>query len=152
MVNLALEGDTRMKIYVNRIPAEGLRDHAAYDPSMMDMDRDDIHPAQPFEIDTLIAKADQELVVNAHIRCALRLTCARCLEEFSSLVSAEAMFSYKVRPTDIVDITEDVRQEIILAYPMIPICQPDCKGLCSACGQNRNMASCSHHADTPHSG
>ena len=141
-----------MKIYVSLIPVEGLRDHAVYDPSSMDMDRDDIHPAQPFEIDTLIAKADQELVIDAEIRCALRLTCARCLEEFSSMVTVDTVFSYKVRPTDIVDITEDVRQEVMLAYPMVPICQPDCKGLCSACGQNLNLAPCSHHADTLHSG
>ena len=141
-----------MKIHVNRIPDEGFKDHATYDPSTMDMDREDIHADGPFEVDAFITKADQELVVDADIRCALRLSCARCLEEFSSMVSVEAVFSYKVRPTDVVDLTEDVRQEIILAYPMVPVCQPGCKGLCSARGQNLNTTSCNHHADTPHSG
>ena len=152
MVSLTREEDTEMKIHVNRIPAEGLKDHATYDPSTMDMDREDIHADEPFEVDACITKADQELVVDADIRCALRLSCARCLEEFDSMVSVDVVFSYTVRPTDIVDITEDVRQEVILAYPMIPLCQPDCKGLCSVCGQNLNTTSCNHHADTPHSG
>jgi uncharacterized protein len=44
-----------------------------------------------------------------------------------------------VAPTDVVDITDDIRQEIILAYPMIPICQQNCKGLCPVCGQNLNQ-------------
>ena len=134
-----------MKIHVNQVPPEGLKDHAAYDPGTLDMERFDVHLREPFEVDAFITKADQELVVSAEIHAPLRLTCARCLEEFLSVVSTDAMFSYKVQPTDVVDITEDVRQEIILAYPMIPVCQPDCKGLCSSCGQNLNVAPCSHH-------
>ena len=133
-----------MKIHVNRVPPEGLKDHATYAPGTLDMERFDVYLREPFEVDAFITKADQELVVSAEIRAPLHLACARCLEEFPSVVSTDAVFSYKVQPTDVVDITEDVRQEIILAYPMIPVCQPDCKGLCSSCGQNLNTASCSH--------
>ncbi|MBI2174769.1 MAG: DUF177 domain-containing protein [Candidatus Omnitrophica bacterium] len=60
------------------------------------------------------------------------------------LLDVKAMSSYHVAPTDVVDITDDVRQEIILAYPMIPVCREDCKGLCISCGQNLNVAACSH--------
>ena len=133
-----------MKIYVNQVPAEGLRNHSVYDPSTLDMDRFDVHFREPFEVEAFIMKADQELVVSVEIRAPVHLLCARCLEEFLSVISTDAVLSYKVQPTDVVDITEDVRQEIILAYPMIPICQPDCKGLCSSCGQNLNLGSCSH--------
>ena len=135
----------RMKITVSRIPEEGLREHATYDPTGLDMDRIDIHLSEPFEVDAFIARADRELVVKADIRVPTRLSCARCLEEFTSVITTDAVFTYKVQPTDVVDITDDVRQEIILAYPMIPMCQPTCKGLCSACGQNLNLGSCSHH-------
>jgi len=110
------------------------------------MDRDDIHLRAPFDVDAAIARVDAELVVQVAIRCPLSLSCARCLEEFSTTVTADTIFSYKVHPSDVVDITEDVRQEILLAYPMVPICQPDCKGLCSTCGQNLNLSTCSHHA------
>ena len=135
-----------MQIHVNRVPAEGLQERATYDPTSLDMERPgDIALPEPFEVDAFIQMADQELVVNARIRCALEMTCARCLETFSSTVSPNAIFTYHVRPTDVVDITEDVRQEIVLAYPMIPVCRADCKGLCSICGQNLNVAGCTHH-------
>ena len=134
-----------MKIYVNRVPEEGLREHATYDPAAMDMDREDIHLAEPFEVDAFITKVDEELVVRAEIHCPLRLDCARCLATFASTVTADAVFSYTVHPSDVVDITDDVRQEIVLAYPMIPVCGPDCKGLCSGCGQNLNVSPCRHH-------
>ena len=134
-----------MKIHVNRVPVEGLKDHATYDPSGMDMERDDIHFDQSFEVDAVITKVDDELVVQVDICCLLRLSCAKCLQDFHSTIDTEAVLNYKVRPTDVVDITDDVRQEIILSYPMIPLCQPACKGLCRTCGQNLNLAACTHH-------
>ena len=133
-----------MKIHVNRVPEEGLREHATYDPAAMDMGRDDIHLTEPFVVDVFVTKVDQELVVRAAIRCPLHLDCARCLEAFASMVTTDAVFSYKVHSAEIVDITDDVRQEIILTYPMIPICRPDCHGLCSVCGQNLNLSPCRH--------
>ncbi len=136
-----------MKIHVSRVPPEGLKDHASYDPSTLDMERIDIRLHDPLEIDAVIVKAERELVVKANIRAPLRLVCARCLEEFARTLATEAVFSYRVQPTDIVDITDDVRQEIILAYPMVLICRPDCKGLCPTCGHNLNAAPCSHQAE-----
>jgi uncharacterized protein len=135
-----------MKIHVSRVPVEGLKDHASYDPTTMDMDRVDVQLREPLEVDAFIVKAERELVVNAAIRARLHLVCARCLEEFTQTLATDAVFSYNVQPTDIVDITDDVRQEIILAYPMIPVCQRTCKGLCSTCGQNLNLSACTHQA------
>ena len=133
-----------MKIHVNRVPEEGLREHATYNPAALDMERDDVRLPQPFEVDAFLTRAARELVVQADIRCPMHLVCSRCLAEFDSTVATTALFNYAVQPTDVVDITDDVRQEIMLAYPMFPVCRQDCKGLCSACGQNLNLGSCSH--------
>lgn len=143
----ALSQETRMKIHVNRVPPEGLEDHATYDPAAMDMDRLDLHLVQPFGVDAFITRVERELVVKVQIHCPVRAACARCLEEFDAVLSPSALFSYQVTPTDVVDITEDVRQEVILAYPMIPVCRSDCRGLCSACGQNLNQGGCAHYAE-----
>ena len=135
-----------MKIHVNRIPEEGLKEHAVYDPAALDVERDDIRLSRSFEVDAAIALVDRELVVNVDIHCALRMTCGRCLEPFEVAISPRAVFTYNVHPNDIIDITEDLRQEIILAYPMLPVCRPDCRGLCAVCGQNLNERSCDHPA------
>ena len=140
-----LDETAPMKIHVSRIPAEGRNDQAHYDPTTMEMDRDDVHLVEPFEVHAFTTLAGEELVVTADIHCPMRLSCARCLEEFASTAHPSAIFSYKVEPTDVVDITDDIRQEIILAYPIVPICRPDCLGLCSACGQNLNVKPCFHH-------
>jgi len=131
--------EVAMKIHVNRIPYEGLHEEATYDPKTLDMDRVDIQLDDPITVSSFITKADREVVVHATITCLLRLSCARCLGAFESPLQTEATLSYQVAPTDVVDITDDIRQEIILAYPMTPICQQDCKGLCPVCGQNLNQ-------------
>jgi uncharacterized protein len=136
-----------MKIHVSRVPAGGCEQSARYDPVELDMDREDIRPAPPFEVEAAIQKSADELIVRARIRCDLRCTCARCLEDFTITVAPDAIFSYEVRPSDVVDITGDVRQEVILAYPMIPVCRPRCRGLCPACGQNLNQGACAHGSE-----
>ena len=133
-----------MKIHVKEVPEEGLSQHATYDPKPLDMEREDIHLTEPFGVEAFITRTEQELIVKADIRAPLLMTCARCLEDFSSQIETDAIFHYKVQPVDTVDITDEVRQEIILAYPMFPICQTACKGLCSTCGQNLNIGPCSH--------
>ncbi len=136
-----------MKITVNRIPFEGLREEGTYDPDALDLERFDIHSEDAVAVSAFFTRAAREVVVLADIRCVVRLSCGRCLESFERPIQTSATLSYEiVQPTDVIDITEDVRQEIILAYPMIPVCREACKGLCPQCGQNLNVATCPHHA------
>jgi uncharacterized protein len=43
----------------------------------------------------------------------------------------------------IIDMTEAVRQYILLTTPMKPLCREDCAGLCPVCGHNLNQGPCS---------
>ncbi len=40
------------------------------------------------------------------------------------------------------DITEDIRDMVILSLPMKPLCSDTCKGLCPKCGTNLNEEKC----------
>ncbi len=42
----------------------------------------------------------------------------------------------------ILDLTESVRQNALLAIPMKPLCRKDCAGLCPKCGKDLNEAQC----------
>jgi uncharacterized protein len=42
----------------------------------------------------------------------------------------------------ILDLTEVLRQNILLTLPMHVLCSEDCRGLCPVCGQNLNQGSC----------
>lgn len=44
--------------------------------------------------------------------------------------------------TQVLDLTEPLREEIFLAVPRFVECRPDCKGLCPRCGANLNDGPC----------
>jgi len=44
---------------------------------------------------------------------------------------------------DVLDLTEPIRQLVLLAAPMVPRCEEACRGLCPICGTNLNLATCS---------
>jgi len=48
-----------------------------------------------------------------------------------------------------VDLTEEIRQCLLLELPMKPLCRTDCKGLCPQCGHNRNEGPCSCRTEEP---
>jgi len=141
-----IDGHALMKVHVSQVPKEGVTERASCDPAVLDLDRDDISVREPVDVEAMIMNVGDQLVVRATIRATLTMTCARCLDEFTSAVAPKGTYSYTVGANDIVDITDDIRQEVILSYPMFPHCRPDCKGLCAACGQNLNQKSCGHSA------
>lgn len=90
-------------------------------------------------------------------------TCGRCLREFTGLsrLRIEEEFFPQVDvntgrrlalPADtdgtaidanhILDLTEVLRQSLVAAQPMKPLCRPDCSGLCPECGADRNDENC----------
>ncbi len=47
-----------------------------------------------------------------------------------------------------IDLTQAVVDQVVLALPLKPLCAETCKGLCSRCGQDLNVAACAC-ADEP---
>ncbi|MGQ0809685.1 MAG: YceD family protein [Nitrospiraceae bacterium] len=51
----------------------------------------------------------------------------------------DEMYSYQ---GDQLDLAPMLREQVILAAPMQPLCQEDCQGLCPRCGQDFNESRC----------
>jgi len=69
-------------------------------------------------------------------------TCAKCLSKFEDIFRKRFDVVLEVRPAEIVELDDEIRQEIILDYPIKIICKAECKGLCPNCGQNLNTGEC----------
>jgi uncharacterized protein len=112
----------------------------------------------------LVQKRGQDVFVQGEVRTTLRFECSRCLEGFpyeaqttlSQLLRpmgrdhAEAK-EIQLAPDDLECGTYDgeellldsvVEEHLLLALPMRPLCDEDCKGLCPGCGGNRNRGEC----------
>ncbi len=40
------------------------------------------------------------------------------------------------------DLTETIRQDILIQQPLQPLCRPDCPGLCVSCGRELDRGTC----------
>ena len=106
-----------------------------------------------------VTRTAQGLLLQALIQAETTAECARCLEEFTIKLETDSTELYAfsansvtdselILPENgILDFTPILREEMLLAMPISPICRPDCKGLCSVCGENKNHGDCNHEEE-----
>ena len=107
-----------------------------------------------------ISRTAQGLLLQAKMRAESQSECGRCLEPFvqSLEVDFTELYAFSrnsvtesgllVPETGVIDLSPIIREEMLLAFPLKPICQPDCRGLCPICGENRNLTTCDHIEET----
>lgn len=134
-----------MKILVARIPEEGSHYEGRDPGSIMEVE-DDPQILSFGEVDyTLyVQRVSGELVVRGTLSAKVEMRCARCSEFFSTTVPvSDFLRAYPVPDgTDAVDITEEMREEILLHIPGFAVCDEQCKGRCSQCGADMNKGPC----------
>jgi uncharacterized protein len=86
------------------------------------------------------------ILVTGSVKGSVNARCGRCLEDITLEISSGEIELYYAK-ADIsdeeLDITADLRDELLIELPMNPVCSEECQGLCPVCGTNRNQSSCS---------
>jgi len=111
--------------------------------------------AEPVRSRFHLARTNRGLLVDGDVATALAETCSRCLRplvvDLRAEIHEEALPSIDLasgapldrspepevaRLTDHheIDLEPFVREAILLAAPIAPLCRPDCPGLCPVCG------------------
>jgi DUF177 domain-containing protein len=124
---------------------------------------DDIKVIGPLNGHVRMRRTNQGLLVDGWVELTVELTCNRCLKDFElpmhvnfeeqfyptyDVVSGLPLAPFdedEIFPIDAhhqVDLTEAIRQNLLLALPMVAVCQADCKGLCPQCGHDLNLGPC----------
>ncbi|MBN1160921.1 MAG: DUF177 domain-containing protein [Dehalococcoidales bacterium] len=109
-------------------------------------------------------RTQRSILVKCLLDTEVELTCNRCLgkflqplkikfeEEFfptldilsgAPLSEPEESSAFTIDEHHTLDLTEAVRQYVLLAIPMKALCKQDCAGLCPTCGKNLNEGACS---------
>lgn len=133
-----------MKISIDKIPLEGLELAEELDPhaASLNLDNYGISFTKLITAKAKVTKAGGEVFIDIALEAPVEHVCGRCLAKFPDVLKKEFKTTYAATPGDIIDLDEDIRQEIILDYPMKSLCKADCKGLCPNCGQNLNIDNC----------
>lgn len=133
-----------MKIYIDQIPEAGLALSQKCEPAALDLKRHDIRFSEPINLSGQINKGINCVSVQLKIEAAMHLNCSRCLEEFTAPLSKEIKLNFPTENKQEIDLADNLREEIVLSYPLKPLCRPDCRGLCTTCGKNLNKGRCNH--------
>jgi uncharacterized protein len=132
-----------MKIDVRQVPETGLMLSEEFSSKGLDLDTDLIKFLSPLKVKALVSKSYGALKVSITISSLISISCGRCLKEIKKDFERKIELNYAVDKSDsILDLDEDIREEIILDYPIKPLCRVDCKGLCLKCGANLNEGGC----------
>ena len=67
---------------------------------------------------------------------------AEVLEKFYPASAENIENDAFIYESDIVDLTEPIRESLLLAEPLQALCRIDCQGLCPVCGADRNKGDC----------
>lgn len=99
----------------------------------------------PVDAHLSIIKSGKDVAIDGTLTITLSFECSRCLKTFSNKIEIpfDAYFEIDLlQEKQEINISEDVRQTIILAIPAKPLCREDCPGLCSQCGKNLSEGTC----------
>jgi len=149
-----------MKVLISEIPVEGLD----FDIKET-IKSDDL--SLPVRGQLKILKMGAEIIVRGKLMADIDLQCSRCVKDFRSEVSVpvdvvyhpaeelrgEEKHALRVEELDMgfysgetLDLFDLIEEQIMLNFPMKPLCNELCKGICLKCGADLNAGDCGCNA------
>ena len=98
---------------------------------------------------------------------SVRLACSRCLKDFATTLASEFELTYTKEIPGLMDVLDEqeielkfeeigllyfkgeeihlhqgIQEQVVMAFPLQPLCDENCKGLCLQCGSDLNRGDC----------
>jgi len=136
-----------MIIDISQLPPEGADFEGQEPPSVIDLPgKEAITIASPVRYAFHAQVSGNELVAKGAVEVDVTFPCSRCAAFFTTRLHEPAFWCVrdleKAEFPQFVDLTADIRESILLAFPSHPVCKQECKGLCPRCGANWNKEKC----------
>jgi uncharacterized protein len=152
--------DTRT---LGRRPGSMRKDsHTVPAPADLGVEMVGVPEGAEIELDIRLEAVMEGVLVSGTALAPLSGECARCLEPLTSSIEVEFQELYVYSDTrsgesaedderrlegDLIDLEPVVRDAMVLALPLSPLCRDDCPGLCTDCGVRLADAEPDHHHD-----
>ena len=129
----------------------------------LDLESLPVHFLGPVVLYAAVYRVGQNIEVQGPIRTRLKVRCGRCLTDFETPLEGDLKIyadtrsrrdgrsREETREEDLgivyhdgqhLDLSDEVRQVLLVEVPWNPVCQNECLGLCPTCGINRNDCPC----------
>ncbi len=137
----------------------------SFEPGDIDFSSEGLRQRGPIAWSGFIERRASEFRLCGRLEAVLEVACVRCLDPIGQPIEKQFDLFFRQRDSLVYDedaeieltesetqtsfvtgaellLGEIVREQILLAMPMKPLCKSDCGGLCPSCGVNRNAGSC----------
>lgn len=113
------------------------------------------------DVDLVYYRSGQEIFIQGSLGGTIEGRCSRCLKSYCFPLKKKFDFvlTRKPLPTkstkltwdemglsfytgEEIDLSPFIREEVLLALPMRPLCEEHCRGLCAGCGVDLNEEPC----------
>ncbi len=132
-------------------------------PSEIDIELEEAQFVEEIHGHLQLSRRVEDVYVKGSFSTSVQVECRCCIEPFATSISGDIEVQFY--PTDVaapsdpwqadtgeryylgdtIDLSDEVRQSLIIEIPNWPLCSETCKGLCPQCGQNLNAADCGCH-------
>lgn len=105
-------------------------------------------PAGILNLDLRLESVAEGILATGEFEVIAKGECIRCLDpiELELERNFQELYAYEANPDeeeedqllmdgDVMDLEAPIRDAIVLALPINPVCDEDCQGLCPECGQ-----------------
>ena len=126
---------------------------------------------EPLRIRVKAFRIRELFEVEGTCQTRVRMSCSRCLKEFALPLTSKFALTYtkelpdrmeaseedevELRVEEIglmyfrgeeIDLRDGIQEQVVMAFPLQPLCAETCKGLCPKCGAdlNRRVCGCQH--------
>ena len=123
----------------------------------------------PIEGRVKLTRTPRGILAEVAYRVTVEQECGRCLEPVRTELGSQVCEEYLamtnvatgqplagvvaeadeqvISPTHELDLTDVIRQDIVVQQPIQPLCREACAGLCVTCGADLNQIVCGHEYD-----
>lgn len=149
-----------VKVDFRQIKAEGSELAFAVSADDLELSAEGVTFADPIELDLTATKTGDEMILQGAISTTAEMDCSRCLDRFEMPIESKMQFVIQLleinspqnsededfvvlpKTTQEYDLSERVREAVLLELPLKPLCSVSCRGLCPMCGTNLNESDC----------
>jgi uncharacterized protein len=149
-------------------PVGATQDVILDDSDHLDLRDGEARLAGPISGKARLHRTNEAIYVDGVAHIPVLLECSRCLTEFTVTLDAplretfyptidiesglplrvpEGETAFEIDDHHQLDLREAIRQNLVLALPIKPLCREDCKGLCPECGRDLNLEPHTHETE-----
>jgi uncharacterized protein len=126
-------------------------------PDYLGLDMIRVPAGAELVLDLRLESVMEGVLVSGFVTAPLVGECGRCLDPVTSTIEVELQELYAYPESDatdddevsrlvgdLIDLTPALRDAVVLALPLSPLCEDDCPGLCVECGARLADLDCGH--------